>query len=131
MPTLARVQRGFSLLEILVAFSIMALALGALYQAVGGSVRAALESERQARALHLAQSLLDLHPFVRAEGVTDSGQFEDLRWRIGSAPFPQPGDPPPQIALHRLDVEVSWDDRGQQRSLVLSTLVTEREQGAR
>jgi general secretion pathway protein I len=122
-----RSQQGFSLLEILVAFSIMALALGALYQAAGGSVRAALESERQARAVHLAQSLLDLHPFVGPAGVAEDGQFEDLRWRLASVAYPQPGDPPPDIPLHQLDVEVSWQDRGQQRSLVLTTLVTVQE----
>lgn len=51
-------QRGFSLLEVLVAFSILALSLGILMQIFSGSLRNADISHDQAQALTLAQSVL-------------------------------------------------------------------------
>ena len=54
-------QRGFSLLELLVAFVIMAMSLAVLYRASGGTVSAALAVERQgqaAQAIEAAQLML-------------------------------------------------------------------------
>lgn len=125
-PARLSAQAGFSLLEVLVAFSIMALALGALYQSAGGSVRGAIEAERQARAIFLAQSLLALHQSVPVVGVSEQGDFEDLQWNVSSERFPLPGDPPPPVQLQRLVAAIGWVDRGRARSLVLSTIVPER-----
>ena len=47
-------EKGLSLLEILVAFSIMALALGVLYRATGGSLRSVVAIESTQRAASLA-----------------------------------------------------------------------------
>lgn len=120
-------SRGFSLLETLIAFSIMAMVLGALYHSVGNSVRGAAEAERSVSAVLLAQSLLALHPNVPAVGVSGSGVSSDqtYRWRVDSKPFDQdaqPGSP----ALHEVSVEVSWQDRGRDRSFGLFTVVPER-----
>lgn len=126
-PRMSTRQGGFSLLEILVAFSVMALALGVLYQTAGGSVRGAIESERQARAVHLAQSLLALHPSVPSAGVSEVGRFEELSWSVFSSPYPQSGDSPPEVRLHRIVGQIEWEDRGQHRSYALVSLVPERQ----
>lgn len=116
-------ERGFSLLEVLVAFSIMAFSLGVLYQAAGGSVRAAMEAERQTRAALLAQSLLASYPSVPEEGVREEGEHDGLTWRLLSEAWPAIGDPLPPVRLHRIVVEIAWTDRGNKRGLVLTSVV--------
>ena len=46
-------MRGMSLLELLVAFSILSLSLGVLYKAIGGSARNVADAERYQRAVLL------------------------------------------------------------------------------
>ncbi|OPH17317.1 general secretion pathway protein GspI, partial [Azospirillum brasilense] len=63
-----RGQQGLTLLELLVAFAIMALALGMLYRAMGGSARSVADVDRYQRAVVLAQSLLALRDAVPEQG---------------------------------------------------------------
>jgi len=60
-----RPQHGFSLLEVLVALAILAMSLGVLYQAAGGSVRNVQTVEHRMRAILLAQSLLQMYDRMR------------------------------------------------------------------
>ena len=50
--------RGFSLLEVLVAFTILAMLLGALFQVFSGGLHAARAGDRYTRATVIAQSTL-------------------------------------------------------------------------
>lgn len=120
--------RGFSLLETLIAFSIMAMVLGALYHSVGNSVRGAVEAERNVSAILLAQSLLALHPSVPATGVSGRGVSSDQTylWSLTSTPFDLEKAPTASVLLHQITVEISWQDRGRDRSFSLITVVPER-----
>lgn len=119
-------QTGLSLLEILVAFSIMAMALGVLYRATGGSVRSVAAIESTQRAASLAQSLLALRDAVPSAGWADSGETAEFSWKIGSSPYPtsvtQANVPP----LHEVVVDIQWADAGVVRSLSVTTLRPER-----
>lgn len=122
MPTARARQRGISLLEVLVAFVIMAMSLGVLYQALGGSVRGFAASETSVRAALLAESLLSLHEVVPEEGLNASGRdHSGFEWHVFSEPYELDVEPPPW-QLHRVIVEISWPDRSQPRSLRLWTL---------
>lgn len=124
----ARIPRGFSLLEILVAFSIMGLALGALYQSLGGSVRGVAEAERQTRAVLTAESLLALYESVPPTGLQKEGTTVDgFAWRIMTEPYPVEMDLSPPWQLHALRAEVRWTDRGVERAFRLATLRPELE----
>ena len=89
-PRCRQRQPGFTLIEIIVALAILAVALGTLFQAFSTGLRATAVTDRRAAAVMLAQSLLDRIgqdiPLAAGEqaGVSEDG----LHWSIAIAPSP-------------------------------------------
>ena len=121
-----RRNAGFSLLEMLVAFSIMAFSLAMLYRATGGNVRGISRTESYQRAVVLGQSLLASHDAVPPRGWNGSGTSAEFSWTARSAPYPgsvaAPGVPP----LYEVALTVDWIDAESPRQLQLFTLLPER-----
>lgn len=120
------VPRGFSLLEVLVALSIMAFSLAALYHAAGGGVRGVGESEARTRALALAVSLLDSRTTVPAGGGEETGEAAGLRWRLSALPYATGREAAPGWPLYRVEAAVSWREGAGERELRLASLLPER-----
>lgn len=121
-------QRGFSLLEVLVAFSIMAIALGLLYQVAGSNARTTSELMGQEQAMTLAESLLAANAVVPPEGVSAQGQSQGFGWQVRSAPFATPLDAsnPQAPKLHDIEATVRWLDGTRERTFALRSLRPER-----
>ena len=127
-------QRGFSLLEVLVAFSILALSLGVLMQIFSGSLRNADVTRDQAQAVALAQSLLASAGVETTLIAGEStGVLEDkFRWVVRVHPFVEevPSQQtaavqsPLRLDLWEVAVRVAWggDGASPERLLTLTTL---------
>lgn len=147
----ARRASGFTLIEIVAALVLFAIALGIFMQMTGNSLRAARQAQHYSHAALHAQSLLDAagHGETLREGVT-SGRLDDgTEWtlRVAKAdvdsiamPVPQapagvagPGAPAPlppaagvreevPVDLYRLELTIRWDDGRGRREAGFTTL---------
>lgn len=130
-------QRGFTLLEMLVATALMGIAVVALLANISTSMRnaarltdydrAALMARRKMDELLLDQRLPKLAVF--------GGQFDERSgWRARLSPFEMPPNPGPGAsALERLELEIWWTSGEKRRTVALEgfrrTILTPAEVG--
>lgn len=130
----ARRQRGFSLIEVLVAFAILAVSLGVLMQIFSRASFATVTAAQYSRAASLAESRLEaVGSAIPLEEGTVSGEPENgYAWELtitaldpaeltGGAPgggldFGSPIQP------FRVTVTVLWRDGSRARRLAIATL---------
>ena len=124
-------QRGFTLLEVIVAFAVLALALTLLLGTMSGASRQVRESADAGRAALHAQSLLAQLGVGETLGTgRDNGDFEEGRyqWALEVRPWKDPTQPPnapldpgaPRMVEIQLDV--SWGGGGPRQRLQLRSL---------
>jgi type II secretion system protein I len=82
-------QGGFTLIEVVVAFAIFTLAVGAIYESFAGAVRRSAQADVRDQELLVAQSLLSqLRTSPAPWKAEDSGSLEGgWHWRTEVAPF--------------------------------------------
>jgi general secretion pathway protein I len=113
-----RHARGFTLIEVVVAFAILALALGALYGSFGGALRRSGTASQYELAQLRAASLLaefrgsgGLLPAPRSGRDPDTG----FDWRIVAKPYPAEVAATSAWTTEAVEVVVSWDPNGKRR----------------
>lgn len=121
-------QSGFSLLEVLVAFSILALCLGVLLRIFGGGSRLAGLAEEHARAVVLGESLLaQVGVETPLQPGETSGHFDDtFDWALRVSLFnPPDGEPlPDQLPFkpYWVELAVEWGEGDELHAFNLATL---------
>jgi general secretion pathway protein I len=84
--------KGFTLLEILVAFTLLAVTFGTIMQIIAGSAKSTQKATQNTKVAMLAQSKMDELGLLEVleEGST-SGDFDDrTSWTIQITPFDAP-----------------------------------------
>lgn len=119
-------QRGFSLLELLVAFAIMAMSLGLLYRVAGGSARNVGDATQHQQASWLAESLLASHSSVGKDGWNEDGDSAGFKWQVRSSPYQSGSNSPQAVPLHEIRLAIQWSAGSRPGQLELVTLLPER-----
>ncbi len=110
-------QRGYSLLEVIVAFAILALALSLLLGTLTGGTRQVRRADLASQATLYAQS------FLAQQGVAmplhvqhQQGQFENgrFRWMLETRPYENSPGSPDGAQLLELILPVRWGDEPDQ-----------------
>jgi type II secretory pathway pseudopilin PulG len=118
---------GFTLLEILVAFTIATTALGLLFRIHASSTATVVLSEEYQEATALAQALIAEYSVTeRSVAFTQTGSTDKFRWAVrASAYASEPAgnaEQPPPYQLRNIEAEVSWLGRDRDRQIDVRTV---------
>jgi general secretion pathway protein I len=126
-----RAQSGFTLIEVVVAFVMLALVLSVSFEIFSTGMARASDLEDRSQALVIAQSKLDSAGAEEALAEGDvSGESDDRRFqwtlsvrRYEEAPEPGKTAPAGTYQLFRVDSRVAWHGADtREHSLALATL---------
>ncbi len=121
-------ERGFSLLEILVAFSILALSLGVLFQIYSRGSHVTALSRDYSQALIIAQSqlatlkLTEDIPFGEESGTNEEGF--DWHRRVSIYEEDESAEIPFKKKFHlvRIELDIHWQTLAREHSFILKSL---------
>ncbi len=129
-------QKGFTLIEVIVAFTILALVFGALFEVFAGGLAVSRNVEAQSRAVLLAQSkLAEISADDSFASGATSGAFDvnaageygpSYRWTARFTRYGEDELGPVDrgtVVPYTASVEVSWEEGGRERWVGLQSMV--------
>lgn len=125
-------QRGFSLLEVLIALLIAGLALASAFQAAGAGMRATTTAQRYQEAVSRARSHLDGLSVNLVAGVQEGDDGGGFHWRMAVRPIDATGKRDATghpvgdketlvVTLYAASVWITWKEGSQTRSVRLDS----------
>lgn len=119
-------QSGFSLLEVLVAFAILAISLGVMMEIFSRATLTTVISAQYSQAATLAESVLDEvgGDIPLEEGIVSGETDSGFTWELSIQPLDVSDQyfTEPPATPYRIDATVLWQDAGRARRLSLSSL---------
>lgn len=127
MTLSAKTQQGFSLIEVLVAFSIFAMSLGVIFQIYSTGARSTILSDEYTRAVIIAQSKLAGIGIEETQENGESNGIENDKYQWITRLHPTEDDDSELeinfgLVKRHVEVEIRWQSRGKSRSIKLNTI---------
>ena len=121
-----RNEKGFTLLEIVVALTILAVSILTLVQMFSGSLNQAAQAERYLNGVYLAQQKFSQLEMDNFQSEITEGNFENqesYRWQLEVLPYESPlNDEEARIKIQKVSLRIYWEDRNQEREVQLVSL---------
>lgn len=131
-----RCSRGFTLLEVMLAFVIFALSFATVLEVIAGSMRSVRRASDDTEVALFSQSIMDL---VGTEIPVEEGEYsgtgmDRYNWEMNITLYDSGGETNEQgvntqeladlsgIELYRVDMYVDWDTGRRQRDVHFSTI---------
>ncbi len=131
MNARASAAAGFTLIEIIVAFAVLALGVTLLLGTLSGASRQLRQGGDAGQAALYAQSLLDERIGTLRGPLQDSGSFANgrYRWQLQVTPWQDPRardpnapDDPRAARLLHVQFQMTWDEATPAQQLHISSL---------
>lgn len=128
MTAQLRHARGFSLLEMIAAIMLLAIAFAALMEVAGGSIRLSQKASDYTQAALWARSKLDTSFVLETvqPGMTQGNFDNRYRWRMQVTPWAVPNTAPAgtpyAFRMYKLDLDVIWGSAPFEHTARFSTL---------
>jgi general secretion pathway protein I len=115
---------GFTLIEVLVALAVLAVAMGFAFRAYSGALLWVNRGEREQGALVVAETILERvgRDIDLREGSRDGTTDDGFAWQLRLSPYAASTGQPAVVRGIVVDVTVSWTEERLPRALHLSTL---------
>jgi general secretion pathway protein I len=124
-------NRGFTLIEIVVALAILGVGLIVIIELFSGGLRLGRTSEEYTKAVGLARMKMEEIALKdHVEEGNETGEFaKDFRWQVGVKkvdllPAEKITDYQPPVQLYQIKVNILWNSGSRERSAGIETYKT-------